>query len=352
MEKKWYPQMDGLRTAAAAAVVMIHVSAGSAGGAAQVCNQLARFAVPLFILLSAFGHGAPGQNLMQPAPLFLRRMKRILPPFWLWSALYLSLDALFGRPHTAPLWDLVSGGAYMHLYFIVVLAQFELLYVPLYRAVERAPYQTLLLSGLITLVMQALLCGAQLGLCRLPALPVPYSSLFVPYLLFYTVGLWLRRRDALPVSGSGKRLVCIGLLWLVSAAAVLWTVRRFPTLGSLSLRPDLTVYVFTSGLLLWELGSMVRQMPRPVRRLSELSFALYLSHSLVMRLWNEWTVRQEPVIYLRLWQSWLMTFAGGLLIAGLVSCLPHGSLLGGAPHRKSNKITEGKHGEKTRNKSI
>ena len=146
--------------------------------------------------------------------------------------------------------------------------------------------------------------------------------------------------------------MCIGLLWIVSAAAVLWTVRRFPTLGSLSLRPDLTVYVFTSGLLLWELGSMVRQMPRPVRRLSELSFALYLSHPLVMRLWNEWTVRQEPVIYLRLWQSWLMTFAGGLLIAGLVSCLPHGSLLGGAPHRKSNKITEGKHGEKTRNKSI
>lgn len=111
MEKKWYPQMDGLRTAAAAAVVMIHVSAGSAGGAAQVCNQLARFAVPLFILLSAFGHGAPGQNLMQPVPLFLRRMKRILPPFWLWSALYLLVDALFGRPHAAPLWDLVSGGA-------------------------------------------------------------------------------------------------------------------------------------------------------------------------------------------------------------------------------------------------
>lgn len=203
MEKKCYPQMDGLRAAAAAAVVMIHVSAGGAGSAAQACNQLARFAVPLFILLSAFGHGAPGQNLAHPARRFLRRMKRILPPFWLWSALYLAVDTLFGRPHTAPLWDFLSGGAYMHLYFIVVLVQFELLYVPLYRAVECAPRQTLVLSALVTLSMQALLCGAQLGLFRLPALPVPYSSLFVPYLLFYTVGLWLRRRDALPASRRG-----------------------------------------------------------------------------------------------------------------------------------------------------
>lgn len=51
-----FPQMDGLRAAAAMAVVMIHTTAGAAGWPAVCCNQLARFSVPLFLMLSGFGH--------------------------------------------------------------------------------------------------------------------------------------------------------------------------------------------------------------------------------------------------------------------------------------------------------
>ena len=55
---KRYEQMDGLRALAAMAVVMIHVTAGAAGMIPVACNQLARFAVPLFLMLSGFGHAA------------------------------------------------------------------------------------------------------------------------------------------------------------------------------------------------------------------------------------------------------------------------------------------------------
>ena len=113
--RKRYPQMDGLRAAAAAGVVMIHVSAGRAGTIAALCNVLARFAVPLFILLSGFGHGGDDQDISAPLKLFAKRMKRILPPFVLWSLIYLAVEAFFGKPHETPLWDLVSGGAYLHL---------------------------------------------------------------------------------------------------------------------------------------------------------------------------------------------------------------------------------------------
>ena len=43
-----FPQMDGLR----AAVVMLHTTAGAAGWPEVCCNQLARFSVPLFLMLS------------------------------------------------------------------------------------------------------------------------------------------------------------------------------------------------------------------------------------------------------------------------------------------------------------
>ncbi len=62
-----------------------------------------------------------------------------------------------------------------------------------------------------------------------------------------------------------------------------------------------------------------------------------LSHPLVMRLWIEWTTRRPKVVYLRFWQLWLLAFAGGLLIAAVLAILPHGSLLGGAPRKKTNK---------------
>ena len=47
-----FPQMDGLRAAAAMAVVMLHTTAGAAGWPEVCCHQLARFSVPLFLLLS------------------------------------------------------------------------------------------------------------------------------------------------------------------------------------------------------------------------------------------------------------------------------------------------------------
>lgn len=335
MRGKHYWQMDGLRAVAAAAVVMIHCS--SAGGDEQtipfLCNVLSLFAVPLFILLSGFGHGGE-QDLSAPRRLFVRRMKRLLPPYILWSLLYLAVGALFGKPHPRPVWACLTGAAYMHLYFIFVLIQFEILYVPLYRAVRRAPRVTLLVSAVVTLGMQTLLCGQQLALWELPPLPMPYTKLFVPYLLFYVAGLCLRRWDRLPQTGNMPLLAGAAAFWLVSAAAVVWVTRRYPALDAIVLRPDLTVYVFAVFLLLWMLFSLLHGTPRIIREICRLSFALYLSHPLVMRLWNEWTIRQEPVIYLTLWQRYAMALIGGLLIAWVVSELPHGSLLGGAPRKK------------------
>ena len=103
---------------------------------------------------------------------------------------------------------------------------------------------------------------------------------------------------------------------------------------------------FTSFLLLWALCSLPRDVPRHARAVSRLSFGLYLSHLLVLRLWIEWTTRRPKVMYLRFGQLWLLVFAGGLLIASVLAILPHGSLLGGAPC-KNTKQTEGQNGEKT-----
>lgn len=101
-----FRQMDGLRAAAALAVVMIHVSAGGATGTlSMLCNQLSRFAVPMFLVLTGFGHaGALAEGKFEPQgwTAVRRRLSRVLPPYFLWSAAYLVLEALCGTPHKHP----------------------------------------------------------------------------------------------------------------------------------------------------------------------------------------------------------------------------------------------------------
>ena len=138
--------MDGLRAVAALAVVMIHVSAGRMNPVGVSCNQTARFAVPLFIMLSGYGHmhswlQHSGQSAVQTAK---RRLKRVLPAYLVWSVLYLAVDAVFGKPHAHPIKNILTGGSYVHLYYIFILVQLILLSELFCCAVERHPAVTLL----------------------------------------------------------------------------------------------------------------------------------------------------------------------------------------------------------------
>lgn len=263
-------QMDGLRAVAALAVVMIHVSAGRMNPVGVSCNQTARFAVPLFIMLSGYGHmhswlQHSGQSAVQTAK---RRLQRVLPAYLVWSVLYLAVDAVFGKPHAHPIKNILTGGSYVHLYYIFILVQLILLSELFCRAVERHPAMTLLLSAGLTFGMEIVLYLLTVGQLQWQ-FPVAPIGLFVCWPLFYNIGAWLAK------SGLSDRLrlrVCLPL-WALSAV-------------------------------------------------------------LVLRLWNAWAVRQTPVIYLHLWQMFALALAGGLAIAVTLSYLPFGEYLGGAKRTK------------------
>lgn len=262
--------MDGLRAVAALAVVMIHVSAGRMNSVGVSCNQTARFAVPLFIMLSGYGHmhswlQHSGQSAVQTAK---RRLQRVLPAYLVWSVLYLAVDAVFGKPHAHPIKNILTGGSYVHLYYIFILVQLILLSELFCRAVERHPAVTLLLSAGLTFGMEIVLYLLTVGQLQWQ-FPVAPIGLFVCWPLFYNIGAWLAK------SGLSDRLrlrVCLPL-WALSAV-------------------------------------------------------------LVLRLWNAWAVRQTPVIYLHLWQMFALALAGGLAIAVTLSYLPFGEYLGGAKRTK------------------
>lgn len=327
-----FRQMDGLRAAAALAVVLIHSTGGATGTLSVLCNQLARFAVPLFLMLTGFGQARrndDGVFVPQGWLAIRRRLARVLPAYFIWSAVYLALEAACGTPHEHPLRDLLTGGSYVHLYYIFVLLQFTLIGELLCAAVQRYPRLTLALSLLVTLAMQALIALERSGYLTLP-LPLPAARWFMGWVIFYTGGVWLRWHK-----GWQKCPLRVSiLLWGVSAVCVLFVARRFPALAASSLRPDLMVYSFITWLLLWTLCSRIPALPAPVQFVARHSFGLYLAHPLILRLWNVFATHHDPVIYLRLWQLYLVALGGGLVVALLLSYLPFGALLGGADRKE------------------
>lgn len=245
-------QMDGLRAVAALAVVMIHVSAGRMNPVGVSCNQTARFAVPLFIMLSGYGHmhswlQHSGQSAVQTAK---RRLKRVLPAYLVWSVLYLAVDAVFGKPHAHPIKNILTGGSYVHLYYIFILVQLILLSELFCRAVERHPAVTLLLSAGLTFGMEIVLYLLTVGQLQWQ-FPVAPIGLFVCWPLFYNIGAWLAK------SGLSDRLrlrVCLPL-WALSAVLVLLAEEHSAAAYKMGLRPDTTVYTLLTWAVLWSLFS-------------------------------------------------------------------------------------------------
>ena len=234
-----FRQMDGLRAAAALAVVMIHVSAGQTTDAELVWNQLSRFAVPMFLVLTGFGHaGALAEGKFEPQgwTAVRRRLSRVLPPYFLWSAAYLVLEALCGTPHKHPLFDLLTGGAYVHLYYIFILVQFVLLADFFCIAMQRHPRRLMLCAAAATFGMQLLIACQANGMLMFHA-PLSLVRIFFGWTLFYTGGIWLRLHE------KWQRCpLCVSVpVWLLSALGVLLTNHMFPSLSASSLRPDLLV---------------------------------------------------------------------------------------------------------------
>jgi len=124
--------LDLLKLLAVFAVIFIHLPASDLPR--QVCNQLARFAVPCFFIVSGYlfaSSSATGRSAIE------NRIKRIMVPFLAWALFYAivppyitfgrsaALQTLGGHFHQIladPIRFLLTGNAY-HLWFLSSLVQ-------------------------------------------------------------------------------------------------------------------------------------------------------------------------------------------------------------------------------------
>ena len=223
----------------------------------MLCNQAARFGVPVFFLLSGIGLGLSKRPLKLPG-FWLRRFCRFGIPYVLWTLFYYLFDRQFrfsGLLTTEALRTvgrlILTGGAASHLWFLPVLLQLYLLYPGLKWLMQRSPHLTLfasfLLSAFCTLVIYASIPFPGWWRSRL-------WRLCPTWLFYFVLGIGFTEKRLEQVKRFAQRH-SLSLVLAASGAAFLytWDAQRRGNLDSI--KPQLFLYsplCFAAAISSWK----------------------------------------------------------------------------------------------------
>lgn len=140
--------VDALRIIAILAVLLIHITTKTLqtldhnvliAPFSLLLNQVARFAVPLFFLISGFVLELNNRKVLSYVIFFKKRASRIVAPFLFWSTIYFFIGWGFDlkKLYTLSfLQDILYGTASYHLYFIPTLILFYLTFPILHSLIK------------------------------------------------------------------------------------------------------------------------------------------------------------------------------------------------------------------------
>jgi len=336
---------DSAKVIAAIAVVGIHATSVSEHRFASLhdylsldflsvlVNQWARFSVPLFIYLSAYGltksDKSASRGLCNNYAFFLKkRLPTILVPYLFFSGVALAMEfhsytgSGASYAHIA-LHKLLIGSADYHLYFLVILAQCYLLFPLLLWIFRRTPRAFAVSTWLsLALVVALLYRGSENLLAHLglhhPGWPAAFVVYWLPYFMLGIVhGGWPEREDSAGASAEpaaddpllknrgtalvGRRLgnsiaKAIPLLWKSIAIATLCFLALYLVLKDYIAasnqhipvdyynhfsRPSVALYTLT---IIYFLKNLPVQGEIRFSALAPLTFSVYLIHPQILRI--------------------------------------------------------------------
>ncbi|MDD9265772.1 acyltransferase [Paenibacillus sp. GCM10023248] len=327
-------EIDLVRGIAILAVVVIHATSGATllpiGSVSQgvffFINKASLFTVPLFIWISGlvlfysyYDRWEPGMT----RGFWTKRLRRIVVPYVLWSLFYYLYNQIMF--HGTVRWDtvhfvklLISGNASYHLYYMVIIVQFYILFPLLMTVVKRFAWlrQALIPLGI---GVQALFYVIHNEVYPLPE----YASLFVGYASLFAFGAYTGiHYEELTAWASRHRQWIRGLTGLAGAAfAGMMLLHQYGLMPVRHTWFELVLLVYCMAVPLCSLRwSQVRiahgtKLSSLLAALGAASFGIYLAHPALLTLWD----RLAPPLE-RVWLFDLHTLAA-LLIGVLGSWL-------------------------------
>lgn len=285
--------LDALRVLSLVGVVTLHVAVGGFNdnkALAFVLDELTRFAVPAFFILSAY-FWKPDQ-LAAPLKLTLRVAARVLPAFLLWTAVFVLHKQLphLDRPvldysRTGLLLLLWTGGPGFHLWFLPALV--------VSTAIVTLAGRYLGWRWTLALSLLLFVSGTIIGAYSKPLFGhgFPFwmdrnGLFFGP--IFLTAGVLIRRhRDDLAT------ILLWGIIAAVLGFALLQIAEGLFIVGRYPMGHDYSLSTLGYALAVFLLFTRLELRGRFISALGKATFTAYLVHPLILN-WLVMTMQVKP----------------------------------------------------------
>jgi len=282
--------IDCIRGIAILAVILIHTTTRTleAGGFDIVgfpftlfLNQIARFAVPIFFIISGFVLEISSGEEMSYWSYVKRRFSKIFIPYVFWSLIYYYL--VYNNNHDSLFEVFLTGNASYQLYFIPALLVFYLTFPLLHKLFEKIKSSVLLivtsLTGLILLCVNYYIKFFDLG--------ESINVMILAY-TFFILGIVAAKNKNWIDSFVNKFKLFIAVPAGLTGLYVFWEGRSRYLLTDnylsyySSWRPSIFVYSILIGLTFYYIFEHTRLKDSFISRFSKHSFFVFFIHVAVL----------------------------------------------------------------------
>lgn len=296
VKKEYNQAIDVLRLISILAVVLIHTTTKTldASGLNVVgmswslfLNQISRFAVPLFFMISGFVLQLNYPNHTSYLIYLKKRFSKILVPYIFWSLIYILL--VYRQPIKNIFYDLLSGEASYQLYFIPALLIIYLIF-PFLHSIYK-----IITNKWSLMVLGILQIGFLYYDYYVKTLPFfyPVSIVLLNYLPFI-LGMWACQNQIKIMETVKRWKYLFGWATIILAVMVFWQGREryLNTHNYLAFysqwRPSVLIYsIFLAMVLFWILNKIKRNYWF-IKKLAKLSFLVFFIHVAVIEVIWPW----------------------------------------------------------------
>jgi surface polysaccharide O-acyltransferase-like enzyme len=290
-------ELDLLRIFAALAVIVIHTSSNFFyfNQLGYYLNIFCRFAVPTFLLISGIvlQYSQNSGNEFITKVFLKKRLTKVVIPYFVWTIIYI----FYLNRHN--IHDLLSLGIFKiigesfifgtgasHLYFILIIIQMYFLYPILRILMQKFLNMTLLISFVITLLIQTAIYLKLMHIINFKEYIINYSKLFPTWIFFFVFGIYLAKNLEKWKNLILKNSPVVVLLWGLSFVVLIADIKY--TRVNSSMQPSVLIYSITSLAFFYIIFSKINKGLDRVRAFidwaSAQSMVIYFSQSLIIYL--------------------------------------------------------------------